>query len=87
MYIFGVIWGLCSPLISSQVQAAWLSAPTNAAPLAFIISSFCNRQRLMDYIFQGRTMVAVKRGNRWALIPEDCSARVEILAKRHLLGG
>ena len=40
----------------------------------------------MDYIFQGRTMVAIKRGNRWALIPEDCSARVEILAKRHLTG-
>jgi hypothetical protein len=31
-------------------------------------------------------MVAVKHGNRWALIPDDCSARVEILAKRHLLG-
>lgn len=75
-----------------QVQAAWrndawLSDPTNTDPLAFIISAFRNRQRLMDYIFQGRTMVAVKRGNRWALIPEDCSARVEILAKRHLLGG
>lgn len=65
---------------------AWLSDPTNTDPLAFIISAFRNRQRLMDYIFQGRTMVAVKRGNRWALIPEDCSSRVEILAKRHLLG-
>jgi hypothetical protein len=32
-------------------------------------------------------MVAVQSGNRWALIPEDCSARVEILAKRHLRGG
>lgn len=40
----------------------------------------------MDYIFRGHTMVAVKRGNRWALIPEDSSSRVEILAKRHLLG-
>lgn len=75
-----------------QVLAAWkndvwLSDPTNADPLAFIISAFRNRQRLMDYIFQGRTMVAIKRGNRWALVPEDCSARVEVLAKRHLLGG
>ena len=26
--------------------------PTYAAPLAFIISAFRNRQRLMDYIFQ-----------------------------------
>lgn len=65
---------------------AWLSDPTNMDPLAFIISAFRNRQRLMDYIFQGRAMVAIKRGNRWALIPEDCSSRVEILAKRHLLG-
>lgn len=40
----------------------------------------------MDYIFQGRAMVAIKRGNRRALVPEDCSSRVEILAKRHLLG-
>ncbi|MBQ9096120.1 MAG: hypothetical protein IJY53_07275 [Akkermansia sp.] len=64
----------------------WLSAPTNMAPLCFVIFGFRNRQRLMDYIFQGRTMVAVKRGNRWALIPEDCSSRVEILAKRPLLG-
>lgn len=40
----------------------------------------------MDYLFQGRTLVAVKHGSRWALVPEDCSARVEILAKRHLLG-
>lgn len=75
----------------SQVQAAWhndawLSAPNNTDPLAYIISAFRNRCRLMDYIFQGRTMVAVKHGNRWALIPDDCSARVEILAKRHLLG-
>lgn len=31
-------------------------------------------------------MVAVKRGDRWALVPEDSSARVEILAKRHLMG-
>lgn len=60
--------------------------PTHAAPLTFIISAFRNRQRLMDYIFQGRAMVAIKRGNRRALVPEDCSARVEILAKRHLLG-
>lgn len=50
------------------------------------ISAFRNRSRLMDYIFQGRTLVAVKHGSRWALVPEDCSARVEILAKRHLLG-
>ena len=45
-----------------------------------------NACRRMDYIFQGRAMVAIKRGNRWALVPEDCSSRVEILAKRHLLG-
>ncbi|MBR2126930.1 MAG: hypothetical protein IJ943_09385 [Akkermansia sp.] len=66
---------------------AWLSDPNNADPLAYIIAAFRNRQRLMDYIFRGRTMVAVQSGRRWALIPEDCSARVEILAKRHLRGG
>lgn len=75
----------------AQVQAAWhndtwLSDPDNHDPLAFVISAFRNRSRLMDYIFQGRTLVAVKHGSRWALIPDDCSARVEILAKRHLLG-
>lgn len=66
---------------------AWLSDPNNADPLAYIIAAFRNRQRLMDYIFRGRTMVAVQSGRRWALIPEDCSARVEIIAKRHLRGG
>ena len=60
--------------------------PTTTPPLAFVISAFRNRSRLLDYIFQGRTLVAVKHGSRWALVPEDCSARVEILAKRHLLG-
>jgi hypothetical protein len=75
----------------AQVQAAWhndawLSDPQNADPLAYVISAFRNRQRLLDYIFQGRTLVAVKHGNRWALVPEDCTARVEVLAKRHLLG-
>ncbi len=74
-----------------QVQAAWhndagLSAPDNHAPPAYIIAAFRNRTRLLDYIFQGRTLVAVKHGSRGALVPEDCSARVEILAKRHLLG-
>ena len=73
-------------VLAAWKNDAWLSDPTNMDPLAFIISAFRNRQRLMDYIFQGRTMVAIKRGNRWALVPEDCSARVEILAKRHLLG-
>ncbi|MBQ9096116.1 MAG: hypothetical protein IJY53_07255 [Akkermansia sp.] len=33
--------------------------PTHAAPLTFIIFVFRNRQRLMDYIFQGRAMVAI----------------------------
>jgi hypothetical protein len=75
-----------------QVQAAWhndnwLSDPNNTDPLAYIIAAFRNRTRLLDYVMQGRAMVAVKKGPRWALIPEDCSARVEILAKRHLLGG
>ena len=35
---------------------------------------------------QGHAMMDISNGNRWALIPEDCSARVEGLAKRHLLG-
>lgn len=73
-------------VLAAWKNDAWLSDPTNKDPLAFIISAFRNRQRLMDYIFQGRTMVAIKCGNRWALIPEDCTARVEILAKRHLVG-
>ncbi|MBE6417009.1 MAG: hypothetical protein E7033_00925 [Akkermansiaceae bacterium] len=73
-------------VLAAWKNDAWHSDPTNMDPLVFIISAFRNRQRLMDYIFQGRTMVAIKRGNRWALVPEDCSARVEILAKRHLLG-
>lgn len=75
-----------SQVLAAWRNDAWLSDPTNMDPLAFIISAFRNRQRLMDYIFQGRAMVAIKRGNRWALVPEDCSSRVEILAKRHLLG-
>lgn len=74
-------------VLSAWKNDAWLSDPHNTDPLAYIICAFRNRQRLMDYIFQGRTMVAVQSGNRWALIPEDCSARVEILAKRHLRGG
>ncbi len=65
---------------------AWLTDPTNESPLAFIIAAFRNRQRHLDWIKQGRAMVAIKNGNRWVLIPEDCSARVEILAKRHLIG-
>lgn len=74
-------------VLSAWKNDAWLSDPHNTDPLAYIICAFRNRQRLMDYIFRGRTMVAVQSGNRWALIPEDCSARVEILAKRHLRGG
>ncbi len=65
---------------------AWLTDPTNEHPLAYIICAFRNRQRHLDWIKQGRAMVAIKNGNRWALVPEDCSSRVEILAKRHLLG-
>ena len=73
-------------VLSAWRNDVWLSDPANKDPLAFIISAFRNRQRLMDYIFQGRAMVAIKRGNRWALVPEDCTARVEVLAKRHLMG-
>lgn len=65
---------------------AWLTDPANEHPLAYIIAAFRNRQRHLDWIKQGRAMVAIKNGNRWALIPEDCSARVEILARRHLTG-
>lgn len=73
-------------VLAAWKNEAWLSDPQNVDPLAFIIAAFRNRQRLMDYVFQGRAMVALKRGNRWALVPEDCSARVEVMAKRHLLG-
>lgn len=73
-------------VLAAWKNDAWLSDPANKDPLAFIISAFRNRQRLMDYVFQGRAMVAIRKGNRWALVPEDCTARVEVLAKRHLLG-
>ncbi len=65
---------------------AWLTDPTNADPLAYIICAFTNRRRLLDYVHQGTAMVAINQGRRWALIPEDCSARVETLATRHLKG-
>jgi hypothetical protein len=65
---------------------AWLTDPNNEHPLAYIICAFRNRQRHLDWIKQGRAMVAVKSGQRWALIPEDCSARVEVMAKRFLSG-
>ncbi len=65
---------------------AWLCDPTNNDPLAYIICAFHNRRRLTDYVKQGRIMVALRQGRRWALIPDDCSARVEVLASRHLKG-
>lgn len=65
---------------------AWLTDPQNEHPLAYIVCAFRNRQRHLDWIKQGRAMVAVKSGQRWALVPEDCSARVEVLAKRFLSG-
>lgn len=65
---------------------AWLTDPTNEHPLAYIIAAFRNRQRHLDWIKQGRAMVAIKNGNRWALVPEDCSTRVEMMAKKFLTG-
>lgn len=73
-------------IMAAWNNEAWLNDPDNNHPVAYIIAAFKNRQRHLDWIKQGRAMVAIKSGNRWALVPEDCTARVEVLAKRFLTG-
>lgn len=54
----------------------WLSDPETADPLAYIITSFHNRRRLMDEVKQGRCMVLVRSGLRYALFAKDAGRAV-----------
>ena len=64
----------------------WLNDPANRDPLAAIIAAFHNRKRLLDLIKKGAGMVSIRQGDRWVLIPENASVRVQALAKNHLKG-
>ncbi len=45
----------------------WLQDPNNDDPLAYIITAFQNRRRLIDEIKKKEVMVLVRQGRRYAL--------------------
>lgn len=65
---------------------AWLTASDTTDPLAFIITAFHNRRRLMDQIMQQCALIAIQHGQRWALCRKDASESVEAAVMRHLQG-
>lgn len=65
---------------------AWLNDPNNTDPLAFIIAAFQNRRRLLDEIKKGEALVTIKRGRRWALVPENCSEVIGAMVVDHFSG-
>lgn len=74
-------------VLAAWNNEAWLTDPATTDPLAFIICAFRNRQRHLDYIKKGVAMVAFKTGNRWALVPENCSELTKKKLKAHMLNG
>lgn len=50
---------------------AWLQSNTDD-PLAYIITAFHNRRRLIDQVKQGCTLALVRQGMRYALFPKNC---------------
>lgn len=66
---------------------AWLTSSETTDPLAFIITAFHNRRRLMDQVMQQCALVAIQHGPRWALCRKDASESVEAAVMRHLKGG
>lgn len=61
-------------VLAAWQNDAWLTDPANSDPLAHIIVAFRNRARMLDWVKQSTPMVAVKSGERWAMVPADASA-------------
>lgn len=55
----------------------WLNDPNNLDPLAYIITGFHNRRRLIDEVKQQAAMVLVRSGSRYALFSKN-SGRGEL---------
>lgn len=55
----------------------WLNDPNNLDPLAYIITGFHNRRRLIDEVKQKAAMVLVRSGSRYALFSKN-SGRGEL---------
>ena len=51
----------------------WLNDPNNLDPLAYIITGFHNRRRLIDEVKQQAVMVLVRTGARYALFSKNSS--------------
>lgn len=51
----------------------WLNDPNNQDPLAYIITGFHNKRRLVDEIKKQDVMVLVRTGSRYALFSKNSS--------------
>ena len=51
----------------------WLNDPNNLDPLAYIITGFHNKRRLVDEVKKREVMVLVQSGARHALFSKNCS--------------
>lgn len=52
---------------------SWLNDPNNQDPLAYIITGFHNKRRLVDEIKKQDVMVLVRTGSRYALFSKNSS--------------
>lgn len=51
----------------------WLNDPNNQDPLAYIITGFHNKRRLVDEVKKQEVMVLVRTGSRYALFSKNSS--------------
>ena len=51
----------------------WLNDPNNLDPLAYIITGFHNKRRLVDEVKKQEVMVLVRTGSRYALFSKNSS--------------
>ena len=49
----------------------WLNDPNNLDPLAYIITGFHNKRRLVDEVKKQEVMVLVRTGSRYALFSKN----------------
>lgn len=72
-------------VLAAWKNEAWLTDPNNTDPLAHIIVAFRNRARMLDWVKQSAPMVAIKSGERWALVPENAGQGVRQQARNFLI--
>lgn len=73
-------------VLTRWTDVAWLNDPTNDDPLAYIITAFHNKRRLLDQVKQSVPIAIARQGKRFAFYRTDASLAHQDSVARFLAG-